>query len=280
MPGLDVQEAVVTYSGDTGIARRGSRKMMETTKASLGGGTNTPLYQKLAAKLRSEIERGSPGPNELLPSERDLAVQYAMSRDTVRKAVRLLEEQGLLYSDQGRGTFVAPSAVREMAQFLESFSQDTKQRGGVPGQTIILIEQTPATIAIAGVLEISPHQTVTRVKRIRTIDGRAVGLHDAYIALPAGSILTAAELEEAGSLYKLLGSRFDLAPAEALESIGSIAANIEDAASLNVAVGSPLLLCERIALSERRQPIEYCEMKYVSTYRYTARIRKSNQMKA
>ena len=245
-----------------------------------GGEARAPLYQRLAAVLRSEIERGALAPNAMLPSERDLAARHAMSRDTVRKAVRLLEEQGLLYSDQGRGTFVAPLAVREMSQFLGSFSRDTRQRGAVPGQKILSVEPVPATIAIASVLGIPPRQTVTRIQRIRTIDGEAIGLHDAYVALAPGAVLAAADLERSGSLYDLLNGRFGLAPIEALESIGSIAASVEDAANLNVPPGSPLLLCERITLSERRIPIEYCVMKYVSSYRYTARIKRSNQMTA
>ena len=221
--------------------------------------SGAPLYQRLAAILRAEIESGSLGPNATLPSERDLAAQHAMSRDTVRKAVRLLEEQGLLFSDQGRGTFVAPSAVREMSQFLDSFSRDTRQRGGAPGQKILLVEATPATIAVATVLNVAPRQTVTRIKRIRTIDGEAIGIHDAYVALPPGAVLDQGDLERSGSL-------------------GSIAASAEDAAGLNVLPGSPLLLCERITLSERRIPIEYCVMKYVSSYRYTARIKRSNPL--
>lgn len=239
--------------------------------------SGVPLYRQLAAKLRAEIESGSRGPNEILPSERDIAVHYAMSRDTVRKAVRLLEEQGVLYSEQGRGTFVAPSSVREMSRFLDSFSQDTEKRGGVAGQAIILVEQVPASLAIAGVLKIEPGQTITRVKRVRTIDSAPVGVHDAYLALPPGGAFTAEDLVKVGSLYTLLGNRFGLNAAEGLESLSSVAANAEDAAQLGVTIGAPLLLCERVTLSERRQPMEYCEMKYVSSYRYTTRVNKFSQ---
>ncbi|MDE1990968.1 MAG: GntR family transcriptional regulator [Rhizobiaceae bacterium] len=270
---LELAGPVVTYADGASLAEKGSTHMSEADGASLKG----PLYRQLAMKLRAEIESGSRGANELLPSERDIAVQYAMSRDTVRKAVRLLEQQGLLYSEHGRGTFVAPSSVREMSRTLDSFSQDTEKRGGAAGQTILLVERLPASIAIAGVLKIEPRQMIMRVKRIRTIDGAPVGVHDAYLALPHGGSFTEDDLVRAGSLYKLLASRFGLNAAEGLESLGSVAANAEDAAQLSVAVGAPLLLCERITLSERRQPMEYCEMKYVSSYRYTARINRFSQ---
>lgn len=242
-------------------------------KGEEAGENGQSLYRRLAAVLQDEIELGDRDANDALPSERELAAQYGMSRDTVRKAVRLLEEQGVLYSEHGRGTFVAPSSVREMSRFLDSFSSDTRKRGGEAGQIILLVEQVPASLAVAGILKIEPRRIVMRVKRIRTIDGNRIGIHDSHLVLPAA--ITKDDLNLTGSLYALLGQRFDLHAAEGLESVGSIAANADDAALLHVSEGSPLLLCERITLSERRQPFEYCEMKYVSSYRYTTRVNRS-----
>lgn len=239
---------------------------------------NGPLYRRLAAQLRNEIENGWPGPDTALPPERDLAVRYGMSRDTVRKALKLLEEHGLLYGEQGRGTFVAPAAVRQMSRFLDSFSQDTQKRGSVAGQIILSIEQIPATIAVAGILSVEPMQTITRLHRVRTVNGVPVGLHDAYLRLPAGAVLTKADLEHAGSLYTLLTQCYGISPAEGLESLGAVAAGSEDVTHLGVVSGTPLLLCERITLSDRREAIEYCIMRYVPTYRYTARINKFSQL--
>jgi GntR family transcriptional regulator len=53
-----------------------------------------------------------------------------------------------------------------------------------------------------------------------------------------------------------------------------MAATAGDAALLGVQTGSPLLLCERVTLCERREPVEYCEMKYLPSYRYKTRVRK------
>ena len=237
--------------------------------------TDQSLYRQLAAIVCQEIESGTRQAKEILPSERDLASRYNMSRDTVRRAVQLLENQGVLYSEQGRGTFVAPASVKEMSRFLDSFSIDTRKRGGTAGQIILNIEQVPASLAVAGVLEIEPRQLVTRVTRIRTIDDKSIGIHDSHLAIPGA--ITQAELERHGSLYALLGSRFGVRATEGLESLGSIAASADDAAALDVPKGSPLLLCERITLNERRQPFEYCQMKYVSSYRYTTRINRSGQ---
>ncbi len=233
-----------------------------------------PRYKQLAEIIRSTIEQGMLSDNQPLVSERELAETHSVSRETVRKALRFLEERGVVYSDHGRGTFVAPSIVRQMSRFIDSFTQDTQQRGGVPGQRILTIETVAASMAIAGLLAISPGDPVTRVRRVRLIDNVPVGLNDGYYPLPRGAKLERSELEEAQSLYKLLAIRFGFAPAEAVENLQAALADAQDAELLGISPGDPVLVCERVALSDRREPIEYCLMKYVSTYRYTTRVAK------
>lgn len=236
------------------------------------------LYRRVAARLRREIESGAFEANGMLASERDLSAKLGTSRETVRKALRLLDREGTVYSEQGRGTFVAPPAVRAMARVLDGFSSDAKRRGDEPGQIILAVESVPANIAIAGVLEIEPRRPVMRVKRIRTLNGQRIGTQESFLALPGR--FSTDDLQAAGSLYALIDDRFSIFATEGLESVGSVAANADDATLLGIEVGAPVLLCERITLSGRRQPFEYCEMRYVSSYRYTARINRSGQARS
>ena len=236
--------------------------------------TSAPLYRQLAETLQLHMETGKIAPNEPLPAERDLAISFKVSRDTVRKAIRLLEERGVLYSDHGRGTFAAPAAVRQMSRFLDSFSEDTLKRGGSPGQKILSMENVAANMAIASLLHVEAHVPLLRIRRLRLMDDAIVGLQDSYLHLPQGARLERKELERAGSLYRLLIDKFSIEPSESLESVGAIAASADDALLLGVGPGTPLLVCERVMLSDRREPIEYCEMKYVPSYRYKTRINK------
>lgn len=242
----------------------------------INAATTTPRYRQLADIIRGAIEQGQLADNQALPPERELAERYEVSRDTVRKAVRYLEERGVIYSDHGRGTFVAPALVRRMSRFIDGFSQDTQQRGGVAGQRILAVETVAASMGVAGLLGVEPGHALTRVRRVRLIDGEPVGVHDAYFPLRRGARLERAEIEQSQSLYKLLTDKFGFAPAEAVENLCAAAADAEDARLLGVAEGAPVLMCERITLSERREPIEYCVMKYVSTYRYSTRIAKTS----
>ena len=88
--------------------------------------------------------------------------------------------------------------------------------------------------------------------------------------------LTRAELERSGSLYRLLVEKFGIEPSESLESLGAVAAGRDEVELLGIAQGTPILVCERVMLSSRREPVEYCEMRYLPTYRYKTRINKWN----
>jgi GntR family transcriptional regulator len=67
----------------------------------------TPLYDQLAAILRKQIQGGELSPGELLPSESYMQQEYGVSRGTVRRALSILREEGLVVTITARGTFVA-----------------------------------------------------------------------------------------------------------------------------------------------------------------------------
>ena len=74
---------------------------MSTPQASQGR-----LTERVRDDLAQRISRQDLGPGAQLPTERDLSVEYGVSRVTVRRALALLTEEGLVYAIQGRGTFV------------------------------------------------------------------------------------------------------------------------------------------------------------------------------
>jgi len=66
-----------------------------------------PLYAQLAEVLRAQIVAGELQPNRPVPSELTLQQTYGVSRDTVRHALRVLREEGLVVAVRGKGTYVA-----------------------------------------------------------------------------------------------------------------------------------------------------------------------------
>jgi GntR family transcriptional regulator len=69
-------------------------------------GAATPVYRQLAAILRARIESGELPPGRVLPSEVTLMQEHGIARETARKAVRVLRDEGLVEVVQGRGVYV------------------------------------------------------------------------------------------------------------------------------------------------------------------------------
>ena len=67
-----------------------------------------PLYRQLAAIIRARIESGDLARLDPLPSESTLEQEYGLGRDSVRKALAALREEGLIFTIQARGSFVGP----------------------------------------------------------------------------------------------------------------------------------------------------------------------------
>ena len=66
-----------------------------------------PLFEQAADYVAGQIERGELAPGQKLPAERDLADEWGIAYQTVRRAMRELRERGLVVSRVGKGTFVA-----------------------------------------------------------------------------------------------------------------------------------------------------------------------------
>lgn len=73
--------------------------------------SKTPSYRQLADKLRAAIASGEYAPDEQLPSLTRLTQETGLAQGTIQKAVKLLEAEGLIYTVNGRGTFVAPGSI-------------------------------------------------------------------------------------------------------------------------------------------------------------------------
>lgn len=233
----------------------------------------TPKYYQLASILREQIEEGRLNAYETIPSERNLEEIYAVSRTTIRQAIDLLVRQGFLYREHGRGTFVSPQKLQKGISELTSFSEDMRRRGLEPGQKILDISVTPAPENVRKHLELPEGCEVLRIERLRLGSGTPMGLQTSYIALPEGQTVTREEIEQTGSIYRLLQEKFHLIPTEADETLEVTLATPREAALLQISEGSPMLLSERTTYSQFRRAIEFVKILYRGDrYRYYAKL--------
>jgi GntR family transcriptional regulator len=71
------------------------------------------IYVQVADHITARIETGELAPGARLPAERDLATEYGVAYDTIRRATALLRDRGLILTIVGRGTFVKPTNIQE-----------------------------------------------------------------------------------------------------------------------------------------------------------------------
>lgn len=234
-----------------------------------------PKYYQLAAILRQKIDDGDWKPRTPIPSERQLEVLYNISRTTIREAIDNLVQQGYLYREHGRGTFVSPHKLQKGLMELTSFSEDLVKRGIQPGQIIRSLERVVPPPKILQRLELTPGSSVLRIDRVRLGNGIPIGLQTSYLALNDGQVITESEMSGSGSLYRILQEKFNIIPTEADETLEVTLATPEEAKLLEITTGAPLLLSERVLFSQDRKPVEFVKILYRGDrYRYFVHLKR------
>lgn len=233
-----------------------------------------PRYYQLANILRERISKGELAARAPIPSERQLEKVYSVSRTTIRQAIEMLVRQGYLYREHGRGTFVSPHKLQKGISELTSFTEDMKGRGIVPGQKILEIGPITPPDDLRERLELPDDCTeVLHLERLRLGDGVPMGLQTSYYVLPQSQTIAREELEEVGSIYRILQEKFHLIPTEADETLEVALASPREASLLQISPGSPLLLSERTTYSQYRRVIEFVKILYRGDrYRYYAKL--------
>ena len=205
----------------------------------------TIRYQAIANDLRGRI--AEVGAGHLLPSESDLSAEFDVSRVTVRRALELLREEGLVDSRQGFGWYVAAEPFVQRLGQLDTIERQLEERGIVPERRIIEFAFVDAPTRVAQVLG-TDH--VLRVKRVNRADGDPFAVVTVWCPAELGQSMSRRDVERR-PFYELLG----VALRGATQTIGAASANAEDAALLEVPVGSPVLRCERLTTSTAGEPI-------------------------
>jgi GntR family transcriptional regulator len=166
-----------------------------------------PLLSDLVRDgLRSAIAAGEFPAGSWLPNESQLCERFAVSRVTVREAVRVLVEEGYVVRVHGVGTRVAPRPpLRHSLDLNFSYMQLIAASGRVPGARCLSARRVAATRHVAERLGLLAGTRVVRLERVRTADGEPVIVSIDYMAEPimAGPPARAA-LQR--SMYELLGT--------------------------------------------------------------------------
>ncbi|MDN5787524.1 GntR family transcriptional regulator [Pseudorhodobacter sp.] len=230
-----------------------------------------PRYVQLHKRISAAVAEGILPPGAPLPPEREIAAITDLSRVTVRKAISLLADEGLIVQKQGSGSFVSNLApqIEQSLSRLTSFTEDMARRGKVATARWLERGLFMPSAEEMEVLGLHPDDSVSRIARLRSADGQPLAIERA--SLPVDILPNPLIVEV--SLYELLDAR-GLRPVRATQKISAINLGAEDAGLLAVAIGAAGLRIERISYLTDGRVAEFTRSLYRGdAYNFVAELR-------
>ena len=152
----------------------------------VSGSKTNPIHLQIADLLREKIYSKAWPPSTRIPSENDLVKMFGVSRGTVRKALKVLVDEGLLVQRHGKGTFVAePGITHASGDRPLSFAESLRRQGKDFKTQVLEKCVTMPPIEIARGLELEPGDPSLFVRRLRTVEGSPVLCQESWSNLRA-----------------------------------------------------------------------------------------------
>ena len=219
----------------------------------------SPLYQQIKGLILQSLQSGEWKPGEAIPSEMELAARFRVSQGTVRKAIDELSADNLVVRRQGKGTFVATHAERQVQYRFLKLQPDNgdTQSEGPAARTIIDCKRLRASAEVARALSLRTGDSVLQVRRVLSFSGIPTILEDLWLPGTPFKGLTAERLSShQGAMYAMFETEFGVRMVRADESIRAVTPDVDQATLLSVTTTTPLLSVERVAYTYNDTPME------------------------
>lgn len=216
-----------------------------------------PAAEEVRKRILGMIATGEFRPGQKLGAERDLAIEFDVSRSTLRHALAVLEETGAVRRLPGRGggTFISPEKIDRDLSRIVGVPSLLRGQGFVAGTKLVSASVVVADEVTQAALGLRDGAHVFDIVRIRLADGSPISLEHARF--PAEFFPGLLERALGSSLYELLSRHYETFPDEAVEKIEITHATVDEAQILGVEVGSPLLSVTRTTMDLAGRKIEY-----------------------
>ena len=226
-------------------------------------GTGVALWRQIVERIEAEIAAGQMPAGTRLPPEMELATRFGVNRHTLRRALAMLTERGLIEATPGRGTFVREPPLAYPIGARTRFSEIVSAEGRAPSGRLIGSNIENATDEIAAALRLSKGSQVLRVDMLREADGVPLTLgshwYDAercrdldLVIAATGSVTRALETLGLGD-YRRLQTR-----------VTARVADDQERTLLSLPIGRVVLVVDAINGDARRQPIQYSRARFAA----------------
>ena len=231
--------------------------------------SNAPIYMKVYNRLKNQILSGSYPSGSFLPTESELEQIYQVSRTTIRKAVKMLSDEGFLSVRQGCGTMVMDTRTTQNYNQVTSVTESLKKRGYEVTTASTMIDVIPATREIALDLQIPEETAVARIQRLQLADGNPVTLMENYV-----EYAKVPDIEKHQghfvALYQFLEETYGLTIDSTRDRISARSADFMEAQVLGIEPKDALLVIHRITYCQDH-PVSIDHVRVIGT-QYEAEI--------
>jgi GntR family transcriptional regulator len=179
----------------------------------------------------------------------------------VRQVLDILVNEGLVYRERGRGSFIAYPSVEQSMTRIVSFTEDMHQRGFTPGTQVLSARLVPAGKDIAERLQAPIGEPLACVERLRLADGEPMSIEESYLVHRyCPDVLLHDHAHQ--PLREILERDYNLRLVNAKQVIRAIPAPTHLAQLLEIKPHAPVLYIERVSYSQVAIPVEFLRIYY------------------
>lgn len=226
--------------------------------------SDVPLYRQVLEALEQRVQSGELRDSEMLPSETALMEQYKVSRITVRQALANMEQRGLIYRRQGKGTFVrSPQMNQTLNREAKTILEALRERGIEPDVRVVGMQQLQPTEDVAEILG-TDGEPVTRLRRVYLNAEVPIALVDLYLPLALSGVAQVLSRDDhvKETSYSVFENELHIKISRAKHIIHSTVLDPAAAEALGLAPGSTCLAMDRITYAENGSVLELMKFCY------------------
>ncbi|MDQ4075640.1 MAG: GntR family transcriptional regulator [Chloroflexota bacterium] len=238
--------------------------------------SSTPIFRQIESHILRGIREGQIKPGDRIPSQNDLARECQVSRATVQRALERLIMDDVLYYQPGKGLYVTSPVERQRLPILQSFTQILRSLGHRVEADLLLAEEIAASPPVAGALALAEGSEVILVKRLQYANGEPMMLQTVYLEAARFRRVLERDLRNE-SLTEIIQEIGGIYIEGSVVTFGAGVANWEEARTLNIQAGNPLLTIEEIDCDGKERPVRFSRIKLRGDrFRATANTFKEN----
>lgn len=218
-----------------------------------------PLYFQIVEDIKQKIKNGIYKIGDALPTEAELIKSYNVSRTTIRRALQELHSNEIIFSIQGKGTYVSNLKPRQNLNTITNWAQTIEKLGMKPSTKEVQFEELLPSIDIKNKLKLDDYTKIIKIKRVRYADDKPMCIMTNLLISNMVPGITEMNLYGNVSLYEILEKKYNFKLKSAVETIEARNASKYESKVFKINQYVSVLDVKRLTYDIFEKPVEIVE---------------------